>query len=261
VPGATTLGSAPVWPAPPVPLHRHPSGLGEPAVELVTPVVTPAPVPWTSTSCQAVVAAVLVALVGLVFWAIVPSVAGFEGHVVVSGSMEPRLAPGDVVLTREVSPQQLQPGQVLLFPDPERPDRLLLHRLVSFDAEGDLVTRGDANQSNDSTPVPAASVIGQAQLRIPYVGLPAYWRVEGQWGHIGLVAVLLVAATVFATGGSWRDGSDGVVEVPRRTNPAPHIDAGPVVPAVPRATQRTRYRGGRRVGPSYPEFVSGNGRR
>ena len=145
---------------------------------------------------RVVVAALLVAVTGLVVLALAPRLVGFQGHVVVSGSMEPRLAPGDVVLTRPVLPQDLQPGQVLLFPDPEGADRLVLHRLVSFDERGDLVTRGDANQSNDTTHVPAASVIGQAQLRVPYVGLPAYWRLTGQWGQMGLLAALLAAATV-----------------------------------------------------------------
>ena len=68
--------------------------------------------------------------------ALAPRLVGFQGHVVVSGSMEPRLSPGDVVLTRPVLPQDLQPGQVLLFPDPEGADRLVLHRLVAFDARG-----------------------------------------------------------------------------------------------------------------------------
>ncbi len=146
--------------------------------------------------CRVVVATVLVAVVGLVFLALAPRLVGFQGHAVVSGSMEPRVSPGDVVLTRPVLAQDLQPGQVLLFPDPEGADRLVLHRLVSFDARGDLVTRGDANQSNDSTHVPASSVIGEAQLRVPYVGLPVYWRLTGQWGHLGGLTALLAAATV-----------------------------------------------------------------
>ena len=149
-----------------------------------------------------VVAAVLVAVAGLVFLALAPRLVGFQGHVVVSGSMEPRLSPGDVVLTRPVLPQDLQPGQVLLFPDPEGADRLVLHRLVSFDERGDLVTRGDANQSNDSTHVPASTVIGEAQLGVPYVGLPAYWRSTGDWGHLAGLTALLAAATVSTFRGS-----------------------------------------------------------
>jgi signal peptidase len=151
---------------------------------------------------RVVVAAVLVALAGLVVLALAPRLVGFSGHVVVSGSMEPRLSPGDVVLTRPVLPQDLEPGQVLLFPDPEGADRLVLHRLVSFDERGDLVTRGDANQSNDSTPVPASSVVGAAQVRVPLVGLPAYWRLTGQWGHLAGLTALLAAATVSTVRGS-----------------------------------------------------------
>jgi signal peptidase I len=149
---------------------------------------------------RVVVAAVLVALAGLVVLALAPRLVGFQGHVVVSGSMEPRLSAGDVVLTRPVLPQDLQLGQVLLFPDPEGADRLVLHRLVAFDARGDLVTRGDANQSDDTTHVPASSVVGEAQLRVPYVGLPAYWRFAAQWGPLVALAAVLAAATVFVTG-------------------------------------------------------------
>jgi len=170
--------------------------------------------------CRVVVAAVLVALAGLVVLALAPRLVGFQGHVVVSGSMEPRISTGDVVLTRPVLPQDLQPGQVLLFPDPGEADRLVLHRLVSFDARGDLVTRGDANQSEDTTHVPAASVIGQAQLRVPYVGLPAYWRFTGQWDQLGLLAALLAAATAFVAGRS--TGPRGLAGADRLTaSPAP----------------------------------------
>ncbi|MGR6967497.1 signal peptidase I [Geodermatophilus sp. URMC 61] len=178
---------------------------------------------------RVVVATVLVAVAGLVFLALAPRLVGFQGHVVVSGSMEPRLSPGDVVLTRPVLPQDLQPGQVLLFPDPEGADRLVLHRLVSFDARGDLVTRGDANQSNDTTPVPSSSVIGEAQLRVPFVGLPAYWRLSGQWGHLGLLAVLLTAATVSTLG-----GSRGRVRGPRGRTSADRHAAAPAPDGVVR---------------------------
>lgn len=237
-----------MWPVPPT-RQRRSARLPGPA-PVAGSSASRALVSWSGAVCRALVAAVLVALVGLVFWSVAPRVAGFQGHVVVSGSMQPRIVPGDVVLTREVAPQQLQPGQVLLFPDPERPDRLLLHRLVSFAPDGRLVTRGDANQGNDSTPVPAASVIGQAQLRIPYVGLPAYWRAQGLWGHVGLAAGLLAAATVFAT----RGGARGTTGVPADTGTVDTDDV-PSTPTVrpdplrgSRAAHRTRYRNGRRIG-------------
>ncbi|WP_158579856.1 signal peptidase I [Geodermatophilus marinus] len=181
------------------------------------------------SASRVVVATVLVALAGLVVLALAPRLVGFQGHVVVSGSMEPRLSVGDVVLTRPVRPQDLRPGQVLLFPDPEGADRLVLHRLVSFDDRGDLVTRGDANRSNDSTHVPASSVLGAAQLRVPSVGLPAYWRLTGQWGHLGLLAVSLAAATAVTV-----RGSGGRAGGPRGRTSADRLATPPVADRVVR---------------------------
>ena len=181
--------------------------------------------------CRVAVAVLLTAVAGLVLLALGPRLVGFQGHVVVSGSMEPQFSPGDVVLTRPVLPRDLQPGQVLLFPDPEGADRLLLHRLVSLDERGNLVTRGDANQSNDATQVPAASIIGQAQLRVPYIGLPAYWRGTGQWGHLGLLAVLLAAATV---------ATRGPATEPRRPGGAHRAASSPVSGRAARRPARAR---------------------
>ncbi|MCZ2830194.1 signal peptidase I [Modestobacter sp. VKM Ac-2986] len=154
---------------------------------------------WASALARAVVLAALVALAGLLVLCLVPQAFGLRADVVVSGSMQPRIAPGDVVLTAPVTPQELEPGQVLLFRDPADPGRTLLHRLVAFDARGDLVTRGDANQGDDPSPVPAAEVVGRAHLRVPHVGLPAYWWRTGDRGAAVLATALLAGVTVWAT--------------------------------------------------------------
>jgi signal peptidase len=146
-------------------------------------------------------ALLLTVLAGLVVAAVAPQAVGFSAHVVVSGSMAPRINVGDVVLTQPVSAAELRPGQVLLFDDPQRPGGLLLHRLVSFDAAGALVTHGDANQSDDSVHVVASDVRGVATLRVPWVGLPAQWRGEGRFGSIALAAAALAGAAVFLTSG------------------------------------------------------------
>ncbi len=146
----------------------------------------------------------LTVLAGLVVAALAPLAAGHSSNVVTSGSMAPRVSPGDVVVTRPVSPAELRTGQVVLVHDPEVPGGLLLHRLVSFDAEGLLVTRGDANQSDDSRHADPAAVRGVAVLRVPWVGLPALWREQGRYGAIGLTAGVVVAAAVFASTGGRR---------------------------------------------------------
>jgi signal peptidase I len=169
----------------------------------------PAVLSWVGVGLRVVAAVVLVVLVGLVATALVPQGAGLDAHAVISGSMAPQVQAGDVVLTAPVDDSELRPGQVLLFTDPQQPDRLLLHRLVSFDSEGYLVTRGDANQSDDSAHVAPSDVRGLARLRIPFIGLPAVWRAEGQFGRIALAAVLLAGASASLVGGPGRRHAPG----------------------------------------------------
>lgn len=155
---------------------------------------------WLSAVSRAVAAAALTAAAGLVLWSLLPHALGLQSHVVVSGSMHPRIAAGDVVLTQRAAADDLHPGQVVLFADPEGEARLVLHRLVAVTEGGALVTRGDANQSADSTPVPAAQVRGLARLRVPYIGLPVLWRDQGQPGRVVALLVLLTAATAMVCG-------------------------------------------------------------
>jgi signal peptidase len=160
-------------------------------------------------------ALVLTGLAGLVVAALAPQAVGLSAHVVTSGSMAPRVQPGDVVLTEPTTAAELRPGQVLLVADPSRPGGLLLHRLVSFDAAGDLVTRGDANQSDDSMHVLPSAVRGVARVRVPWVGLPAVWRAEGRFGLIAVAAGLLAAAAVFVHAGRRRDRAVAQAVVPQ----------------------------------------------
>jgi signal peptidase I len=160
----------------------------------------PAALSWVSGAVRVASALLLVVLTGLAVAALAPQAAGLDAHVVVSGSMAPQVQAGDVVLTAPVSTAELRPGQVLLFVDPQQPDRLLLHRLVSIDESGRLVTRGDANQSDDSVHVAPSDVRGLARLRVPLIGLPALWRLEGRFGHVALAAAVLAGAAVSVFG-------------------------------------------------------------
>jgi signal peptidase I len=180
----------------------------------------PAVLSWVTGGVRAAGALLLVVLTALAVAALAPQAAGFDAHVVVSGSMAPQVQAGDVVLTSPVSVPELRPGQVLLFADPQRPDRLLLHRLVSFDGQGRLVTRGDANRSDDSVHVAPSDVRGLARLRVPFIGLPGLWRVEGRFGHIALAAAVLAGAAVSVFGGAGRPPRPAAVDSAQQAAPA-----------------------------------------
>jgi signal peptidase I len=160
-------------------------------------------------AARVAVVLVLTVLTGLVLAALAPLALGYSAHVVTSGSMTPRVNPGDVVVTAPVTAAELRTGQVLLIHDPEVPGGLLLHRLVSFDEAGRLVTRGDANQSDDSLHAAQSDVRGLAVMRVPWVGLPSLWRAHGRFGLLALTGAVLIAAAVFASRGGKRPVDDG----------------------------------------------------
>jgi signal peptidase I len=122
---------------------------------------------------------VLIAGMCLLFWAAVPALWGWMPTTVSSDSMAPRIRTGDVVISIPVEPDAVKAGQVLLVNNPDHAGQLRLHRMVGLNAAGELITKGDANSADDSTPVARSAVRGVAFLRVPFVGLPGFWLREG----------------------------------------------------------------------------------
>ncbi|WP_433794387.1 signal peptidase I [Actinoplanes sp. CA-252034] len=135
-----------------------------------------------------VVAAAGVLLVG----GTVPARFGWSTSVVISGSMSPAVEAGDVVVTSPAAPARLRPGRVIRFHDPHRPGRYVLHRIVRVGGDGRLVTKGDANRVADVTPVPTGTVTGVWRLRVPYLGLPVLWWLEGRYPLLVVTALALL---------------------------------------------------------------------
>ena len=102
----------------------------------------------------------LVFLGALAACALVPMLFGLSGSVVQSGSMEPHISTGDVVLSHALRADAPTPmGRVITFRAPAGSAKsgLVLHRLVAANKNGTLVTAGDANPNPDSTPLPGAT--------------------------------------------------------------------------------------------------------
>lgn len=131
-------------------------------------------------------------------WAILPDVLGWHTVVVMTGSMEPRVQPGDALVYQPMAAAGLRPGQVIIVNDPTHPGRLLSHRMAKRMSNNELITRGDANPSADSTPVKSKAVLGLARLRVQYIGLPWKWLHEGRPGLAFGALALIVAAIVGA---------------------------------------------------------------
>ena len=154
---------------------------------------------WIRLLLAVVARAVLCVGGGLVLCSLAPLLLGWQSNVVLTGSMEPLLRTGDVVAYQPMPASRVQPGQIMLARDPVHPGHLLSHRFVRRLADGQMVTRGDANGHDDSTPVPESAVIGVARLDIPRVGLPMVWWTQGNRGYVGVTVVGLFVAVLLAS--------------------------------------------------------------
>ncbi|GAA0508737.1 signal peptidase, endoplasmic reticulum-type [Halorubrum aquaticum] len=117
--------------------------------------------------------ALLIAVVAPFVVYAVPAVVGAEySFVVLTASMTPAIAPGDVVVVDERDPAAIAEGDVITFVRGES-EVPVTHRVVGVTEAGGGIafeTKGDANEDPDSAPVPAANVLGAVAFSIPYIG-------------------------------------------------------------------------------------------
>lgn len=138
----------------------------------------------------------LVAVVVPLVVASVPQLAGAShSYAVMSGSMEPAMSPGDVVLVREVPAASIEEGDVITyeFDVAGSTARRRTHRVVEVVEREDgryFRTKGDANEEADRRLVPAGSVVGRVTLTIPYVGYATTFASTTR----GLVVLVLLPA-------------------------------------------------------------------
>ncbi len=169
---------------------RAPSCLDPTAVE---PVRTAPEAGWCWLVATVAARAYLAFLLTLLAVATLPTLASWTGYVVRTGSMEPAIEAGDVVVASPFSATggEVPDGRVMVFRNPvfgttPSAQKVLVHRVVGVDEDGSYVTKGDQNRSNDSSPVSPGAFTGRARLLVPMVGLPVLWWDEHRWLPLAL---------------------------------------------------------------------------
>ena len=125
---------------------------------------------------------------------------GLRSLVIVSGSMEPLLRPGDLLVDRMISPRDIRIGDVVTFRDPTDPTALITHRVRDVHIDGDtyaVTTKGDASNALQHWTIRADGRLGRVLLRIPAIGRPIFWG-RSRFGAVGLLVVpaLLLAISL-----------------------------------------------------------------
>jgi signal peptidase I len=195
---------------------------------------------WGALAVSAAARCVLSVLVLLVIASVVPVAFGWQTSVVMSGSMEPTLRPGDVAVVRPVDAADVEPGQIVLVDDPDHPGQLRMHRVLSAD-ETSVQLQGDANPRPDSSRVDRSAVRGVGAFRLPGLGLPALWVAQGR--VLPLLATGVGLATLLGAALVRRGATGEVGDAPRRTaRGGAVLGAAVVVLAVPLAASGAEAR-------------------
>lgn len=153
---------------------------------------------WTITG---IVAVTIIAFIGLFLLSVaaaerLPLVGDYEPMIVQSGSMEPGIRVGGVVLVKKnIDTRDLTEGDVITFMTPNQTGQssYTTHRVTEVAYEDDVrsfMTKGDANESPDSWVVPAGSVMGREVLSVPFLG----YGIRYIKSPLGFMAVIVLPA-------------------------------------------------------------------
>ena len=99
---------------------------------------------------------------------------GWSVDAVFSGSMEPELKVGAVVITRPVDAEEIKTGDIITFHSPLN-EQLTSHRVIAAEGGSSVhfQTKGDANKDTDPFTLPPENVVGKVCFHIPYFGYVA----------------------------------------------------------------------------------------
>jgi signal peptidase len=153
-------------------------------------------------------------LVLLALAVLVPRVGGATPYTILTGSMQPGLPPGTLVVVKPVPAERIAIGSVITFQLDSGRSTVVTHRVVrvGIDGTGERVfsTQGDANNAPDPDPVLPVQVKGEKWYSVPYLGYVNNALGSGNRAialYVVISGLVLYAFVMFA--GSARDRRRG----------------------------------------------------
>jgi signal peptidase len=155
-------------------------------------------IPWRRIASVVGLILLIAIVVPFIIFAVPQVVGADDSYVVLSGSMEPAMSPGDAIIVDSAEPSNIEEGDVITFRGGSDND-LTTHRVIEVveqDGTTAFRTKGDANEDPDRSLVTPDELQGQVMsvggylFVIPYIGYIINYA-NTQLGTILLVAVPL----------------------------------------------------------------------
>jgi len=110
---------------------------------------------------------------------------------VYTGSMEPAIPVGSIVIIKPADPDTLKIGDIICFKVETEYPTTVTHRIIGITSQG-FITKGDANEDPDQWIVKKENVIGKLIAVIPLIGYLGYFVRT----PIGFILLILIPATI-----------------------------------------------------------------
>jgi signal peptidase I len=137
----------------------------------------------------------LYALSGLALLVFAIPATGFSAMTVPTGSMQPAISPGSLVIIQKTPLSQLKVGDVITFKGMAERNQTVTHRIVAVEKKDRVpffTTKGDANSASDPQII-GGRVLGRVTVGVPFVGYIVDFM-RSLWGL--LLAVYVPALTI-----------------------------------------------------------------
>ncbi|MCL5666156.1 MAG: signal peptidase I [Patescibacteria group bacterium] len=135
----------------------------------------------------------IAAIAALVLASALPVPGGVKIFVVQSGSMEPAIKTGSVVIDMPQAAYKI--GDVITFGPYSKAKPPVTHRVADFRLQSGqpiYITKGDANNAADAREVLPRDVIGKVRLAVPYAG----YAVAAAKKPLGFALLIIVPAAI-----------------------------------------------------------------
>lgn len=144
---------------------------------------------------------IIVAVLLIMIPLFLPRIMGYQTFNVISGSMEPNVPVGSLVLAKKITPQDVQTGDIIVF---RRGGSVVTHRVVENQKEEQqFITKGDANDSKDLQPIPYSDLVGIVKHHYARIGaLMGFFSTLA--GKILLIALVAIGALLQVLAGKLR---------------------------------------------------------
>jgi len=127
---------------------------------------------------------------------------GYEAYQILSGSMEPTLMTGEIVLIN-TNDQDVKVGEIIAF---RTGDHVVIHRIANCVSDCVYITKGDANISEDLIPVEQWQILGTMWIKLG--NLTHIWLFFTSKGGLFLVIGLVILHGIYDGMWNWEKKGD-----------------------------------------------------